>query len=523
MRHDLYLGIEFGSTRIKAVLIDETHTPIASGSHPWASTFCNGFWTYPLSDVWEGLQACYRALQTDYAEKYNEPLTTISAIGVSAMMHGYLAFDAQDRLLVPFRTWQNTTTAQASKTLGEAFQVQIPQRWSIAHLYQAMQNGEPHVFDIAYLTTLAGYVHWQLTGERVLGVGDASGMFPLADDGSRYNPVLMDTFDNLAKPFSVPWRLASILPEIRFAGDGAGTLTAAGAARLDPSGKLKAGVPFCPPEGDAGTGMTATNSVRVGTGNISAGTSIFSMVVLKKSLATMQPNIDMVATPEGAPVAMVHCNNCCGDLDAWVRFFGTLLDAFGAHADDDTLYRTLFSAAQAGQTDCGGLLSFPLQTGEPILGLSQGVPMLLRPRDAQLSVSNFMRAQLDSALCTLRIGMDELMDAGVRLDTLTGHGGFFKSGTAAAAMTAAAMHTPITLRKTAGEGGPWGMAILASYRMRKEPQQTLTQYLDQSVFSAFDGVTIEPNACDAEGFETYLNRFRRYLNAERSAAEVQHA
>ena len=433
------LGIEFGSTRIKAVLVDESHQPIAMGTHDWENRLENNIWTYSLEDIWNGLQGCYRSLTEDVLAKYGEVLTTIGSIGFSGMMHGYMAFNESGELLVPFRTWRNTMTEEACKELTPLFNFNIPQRWSIAHLYQAILSGEEHVKDITFFTTLAGYIHWMLSGEKVLGIGEASGMFPIDSTIFDYDQKMLAQFDELIAPRGFGWKLAEILPKVLVAGEKAGALTEAGAKLLDPSGNLKAGIPMCPPEGDAGTGMVATNAVKVRTGNISAGTSIFSMVVTEKALSKVHEEIDMVTTPDGYPVAMVHCNNCTSDLNAWVNLFDEFAGKFGMKIDKNELYGTLYREALTADTDCGGLISYNYFSGEPVTGLNAGRPMFVRTPDAKFSLANFMRSNLYSAMATLKIGNDILLkEENVKVDALMGHGGLFKTPVVGQQLMAAA-------------------------------------------------------------------------------------
>ena len=515
------LGIEFGSTRIKAVLIGPDRAPMAQGDHEWENRLENGLWTYSEQDIRGGLQSAYRALAEDVKQKYGVPLRRLEGAGISAMMHGYLPFDAQGRLLVPFRTWRNSNTAQASDALTKAFAFHIPQRWSIAHLYQAMLNGEAHVPEIAFFTTLAGYVHWQLTGEKVLGTGDAAGMFPLDADARRYDPVMLEKFAALTAEHPLPRPLTELLPGILPAGACAGRLTAAGAALLDPSGELQPGVPFCPPEGDAGTGMVATDSVAPRTGNVSAGTSIFAMIVLEKPLRAYYPEVDVVTTPAGRAVAMVHCNNCTSDLNAWMHLFREVSGALGGTTDSGELYGRLFRAALAADADAGGLMACNYLSGEHITGFAEGRPLVARTPGAALTLANFMRASLYSAMATLRVGMDILTEnEHVAVDRLTGHGGLFKTAGVMQPLMASALGIPVTCRATAGEGGPWGMALLAAYMAEKAPGETLEQFLSQKVFAGAAGETAAPDARDAAGFARFLARWRRGLDIERAAVQA---
>jgi len=514
------LGIELGSTRIKAVLIDEDHTPIASGSCQWENRLENGFWTYSLEDVWTGLQSCYKDLTEDVRRQYGVSLKRTAAIGISAMMHGYMAFDREGNLLVPFRTWRNTTTGKAVEELSSLFQFNIPERWSIAHLDQAVLNKEEHVAEIDYVTTLAGYIHWRLTGEKVLGVGDASGMFPIDSATGQYHQRMAEQFDQLALSRGCPWKLEEIFPRVLSAGEEAGVLTEEGARLLDLSGQLEAGIPFCPPEGDAGTGMAATNSVEVRTGNVSAGTSVFAMVVLEKELSRLHREIDMVTTPDGSPVAMVHVNNCTSDLNAWVGIFREFAEAANMGMDDNELFGMLYRKALEGDADCGGLMSYGYLSGEPITGMEQGRPLFVRRPDARFSLANLMRTHLYSALGALKIGMRILTEEEhVRLDNLLGHGGLFKTKGVGQRIMAAAMNVPVSIMETAGEGGPWGMALLAAYMVKKSAGQSLGQYLGDCVFAGNKGSKMEPDKGDVEGFERFIQRYQAGLSVEREAVK----
>jgi sugar (pentulose or hexulose) kinase len=514
------LGIELGSTRIKAVLIDEEHNPIASGSHEWENRYEDGIWTYHLADVWAGLQDSYSRLRRDVLEKYGVPLRTTGAIGFSGMMHGYLAFDRHGNLLVPFRTWRNTITGQAAAKLTDLFQFNIPQRWSIAHLYQAILNREPHVGQISHLTTLAGYVHWQLTGQKVLGVGEASGMFPIDSQTYDYDARKLALFNEVLAAEGIPWRLEEILPKVLVAGDAAGVLTAEGARRLDPTGELQAGIPLCPPEGDAGTGMVATNSIAERTGNVSAGTSVFAMIVLEKALARLHPEIDIVTTPAGKPVAMVHSNNCTSDLNAWVNLFREFAEALGVDVEESRLYETLYRQALAGDADAGGLLAYNYVAGEHITHLTEGRPLFVRRPDSRFTLANFMRVNLFSALGALKIGMDILFEEeGVKVDQLLGHGGFFKTREVGQRMMAAAVNVPVAVMATAGEGGAWGMALLAAYMRHKSAGETLEAYLANRVFAGQQATTIAPDPADVAGFAAFMQRYKQGLAIERAAVE----
>ena len=514
------LGLELGSTRIKAVLIGPDFSPLASGSHTWENRLEDGVWTYHLDDVWAGVQDSYRKLKQEVREKYGVTLSRLSALGVSAMMHGYLPFDRDGRQLAPFRTWRNTTTEQAAKELTALFRFNIPQRWSVAHLWQAALNGEGHVKDIACLTTLAGYVHWSLTGKKVLGVGEASGMFPIDSGTGDYDAGMLEKFDRLAADKGYPWKLREILPEVLPAGADAGRLTEKGAKLLDPEGDLAPGIPLCPPEGDAGTGMAATNAVGPRTGNVSAGTSIFSMVVLEKPLSKVYPEIDLVTTPDGRPVAMVHCNNCTSDIDAWAGMLQGFAQAMGFACTLPQVLDALFYGAMEGAPDCGGNVNIGYFSGEPVTGLPEGRPLFVRRPDAAFTFQNFARAQLSAAVATLKAGMDILAGESVRIDALSGHGGFFKAKGPGQKLLAAALHTPVTVMETAGEGGPWGMALLAGYRAWKEPGESLEQFLQDKVFAGTAGSRVEPDPRDAEGFERYMKGFKAALEAEKAALKL---
>ncbi len=514
------LGIEFGSTRIKAVLIGPDHAPLASGSHAWENRCENGLWTYSLEDIWTGLQDSYRALCADVLAKVHTPLRKIGALGFSAMMHGYMAFDEKGNLLVPFRTWRNTTTEPAAKELTGLFQFNIPQRWSSAHLYQAILNGEPHVKDIRSLTTLAGYVHWKLTGQKVLGVGEASGMFPIDGATDRYDARLLKLFNRHIESNHLPWKLEELLPTVLPAGEPAGVLTAEGARLLDPSGQLESGIPLCPPDGDAGTGMVATNSVAERTGNVSAGTSVFAMIVLEKPLAQVHPEIDIVTTPTGKAVAMVHSNNCTTDLNAWVELFQEFSRLLGVQVDSSNLFEMLYRQALSGEADAGGLLAYNYFSGEHITHLEQGRPLFVRTPESRFTLPNFMRVHLFSALGALKIGLDILFETEqVRLDRILGHGGLFKTPEVGQRMLAAALNVPVTVMETAGEGGAWGMALLAAYMLNKGDAETLEEYLSGRVFAGDQGITLAPDPVDVQGFRTFMQRYKQGLSIERDAVE----
>ncbi len=511
------IGIEFGSTRIKAVLIDEKAEPLASGSFDWENSYKNGIWTYSLEEVWEGLRTSFAKLKADVEKKYGVKLTTAGAFGISGMMHGYLAFDKNGEQLAEFRTWRNTITADAAEKLTSLFDFNVPQRWSISHLYQAMLNGESHVSEINALYTLAAYVHFRLTGERVVGVGEASGMFPIDSNINDYDAKMIEKFRKLSA--DMPWDIYDILPKVLVAGDKAGVLTAEGALLLDPTGEFKAGIPFCAPEGDAGTGMVATNSVAQRTGNISAGTSIFLMVVLEKALSKLYTEIDMVTTPSGRPVAMVHCNNCSGEIDAWAGIFTAMCKEMGA---DVTIYKVLdkmFELALKGDKDCGGLVGFNYLSGEVITGLDSGKPLFFRGPDSKFTLENFARTQLYSAAATLGIGKEILDAENVKIDKLLGHGGYFKAPVAGQAVMAAALGAPVSVMKTAGEGGPWGQAVLAGYMLNKKEGQALEDYLDEVVFGEQESFEVKPDAEDIKGFSAFIENYKKGLAAEKAAAE----
>ena len=513
------LGIELGSTRIKAVLIGEDHTPLASGSFEWENRHENGVWTYSIEDVWQGLQDSFRNLNRDVSEKYGVSLKTVGAMGFSAMMHGYMAFDKDGNLLVPFRTWRNTITGQAAEKLTDLFQFNIPQRWSIAHLYQAILNKEPHIKDISHQTTLAGYVHWKLTGQKVLGVGEASGMFPIDSNTNDYDKRMMGQFNELLKAEGISWTLEDILPKVLVAGDAAGRLTDEGAKLLDPSGQLQAGIPLCPPEGDAGTGMVATNSVAMRTGNVSAGTSVFAMIVLEKALSKLYPEIDMVTTPTGKPVAMVHSNNCTSDLNAWVDLFHEFTQALGMPIGESQLFEMLYKQGLLGDADGGGLLAYNYVSGEHITHLEEGRPLFVRTPESRFTLANFMRTHLFSSLGALKIGMDILFDQEkVQIDQLLGHGGFFKTKDVGQKIMAAAMNVPVSVMETAGEGGAWGIALLASYMLHKQGEP-LEDYLSDKVFANEKGLTITPDENDVAGFAAFMDRYKAGLGIERAAVE----
>ncbi len=514
------LGIELGSTRIKAVLVNEKNQPIASGSHEWENQLVDNIWTYSEEAIWTGIQASYQDMVRDVKEKYGVPVKKLAAIGFSAMMHGYMPFNEAGELLVPFRTWRNTMTEKASEELTELFQYHIPQRWSIAHLYQAMLNQEPHVKDITFMTTLEGYVHWKLTGEKVLGVGEGSGMFPIDMEIKDYDKKCLEAFDKLAAPYGFPWKLEEILPKVLLAGEEAGRLTEEGAKLLDTTGELEAGIPFCPPEGDAGTGMVATNSIAKRTGNVSAGTSVFSMVVLEKPLSKVYPEIDLVTTPTGNLVAMVHCNNCTSDLNAWVNLFREFAEAMGMQVDMNQLFGTLYHKAMEGDADCGGLLAYNYFSGEHITGFEEGRPLFVRTPESKFNLANFMRVNLFTSLGALKTGMDILLkEEGVKLDKILGHGGLFKTKGVGQNLLAGAIDTPVSVMETAGEGGAWGIAVLASYLVNKESGESLEDYLNHKVFAGQEGEEVKPDAGDVQGFNEFMVRYKAGLAIERAAVE----
>ena len=516
------LGIELGSTRIKAVLIDQENKPIAQGSHSWENQLVDGLWTYSLDAIWHGLQDCYADLRTNVQKQYGIEIESLAAMGVSAMMHGYMAFNEKAEILAPFRTWRNTNTGRAAAELSELFVYNIPLRWSISHLYQAILNDEPHVKDIHYLTTLAGYVHWQLTGEKVLGIGDASGMLPIDTATKDYSAQMIEKFDKLIAPKGYGWKVKDILPKVLLAGADAGVLTAEGAKRLDVSGHLKAGIPVCPPEGDAGTGMVATNAVKQRTGNVSAGTSSFSMIVLEKELSKPYEMIDMVTTPDGSLVAMVHCNNCTSDLNAWVNIFKEYQELLGVPVNMDEIFGKLYNHALTGDTDCGGLISYNYISGEPVTGLEEGRPLFVRSANDKFNLANFMRAHLYASVGVLKIGNDILFnDEKIKVNRITGHGGLFKTKGVGQRVLAAAINSPISVMETAGEGGAWGIALLASYLVNNATGQTLADFLDKQVFADNTGIEIAPTAEDVAGFNAYIKNYKAGLPIEEAATKCK--
>ncbi|MDC7232893.1 MAG: FGGY-family carbohydrate kinase [Spirochaetales bacterium] len=513
------LGIEFGSTRIKAVLIDSAFQPVASGGHGWENSQSpEGIWTYPLEEVWQGLQSAFSSLQEDVNKKYGCRLKKLKSLGISGMMHGYLPFDAEGKQLAEFRTWRNNITGEAASELTELFQFNIPQRWSIAHLYQAILKGEEHVKDIAFLTTLAGYIHWKLTGKKVMGAGEASGMFPIDSETGSFDSRMTGLFNSHIAGKSYSWTLDSILPEVLSAGTEAGTLTAEGAALIDPEGSLEAGCLLCPPEGDAGTGMVATNSVARRTGNVSAGTSVFAMLVLENSLKKLHHEIDMVTTPDGSPVAMAHSNNCTSDYDAWIGLLGESAKAMGAKFSTAELYDTLLGKALEGDADCGGLLSYGYISGEHMTGFSEGRPLFARSAESAFTLENFVRSHLYTALCALKTGLNILTgEEGVQVDEIRGHGGFFKTAEVGVRIMAAATETPVSILETAGEGGAWGIALLAAFASEKDTG-TLPEFLEQ-IFAGSSGAATAPLKEDVEGFRAFFDRYHKGLPIERAAVE----
>ena len=513
------LGIEFGSTRIKSVLINSDHEVVASGSHEWENDYVDGIWTYSEEAIISGLQSSYADLKKDVYSRYQVKLTKIAGLGISAMMHGYLPFDSGMNLLVPFRTWRNTITGQAAEELTRLFSFNMPQRWSLSHLYQAILNNEPHVKDITFLTTLAGWIHYLLTGEKVLGVGDASGMMPIDSETCNYDASMVSAFDKLVADKNFPWKLADILPRVLVAGQNAGYLTEKGAALLDPEGDLESGCPLCPPEGDAGTGMAATNSVRARTGNVSAGTSIFSMIVLEKPMSKVYPEIDIVTTPAGKQVGMVHCNSCTSDINAWVSLFREFAELMGLKTDAGDTFTRLFKKSLEADRDCGGLVNFNYLAGEPVTGLSEGRPMFLRLPDASMNLANFMRAQIYASMETLKYGMEIMNRENVAIDCVYGHGGLFKTEGVGQNYLAAAIHAPVTVMETAGEGGAWGIALLADYLVYRKNDETLEDYLQNRVFAGMKQMTVDPDPADEEGFNRYMERFVSCIPAQKEAAE----
>lgn len=512
------LGIEYGSTRIKAVLVASNNEPIAVGAFDWENSLVDGYWTYGDQEIFDGLAAAYASMKADVSERYGVTLRRLGALGISAMMHGYLPFDAEGNLLVPFRTWRNTTTTQAARELSELFSFHTPERWSVSHIYQAVLNGEEHVSRIDFFTTLAGYAHWRLTGEKVLSIGDASGMFPIDSATHDYDAAMVAKFDELVASKGVSWKVEDLLPKIMVAGEVAGHLTPEGAALLDVDGDLEPGCPVCPPEGDAGTGMIATNSVAPRTGNVSAGTSVFSMVVLEHALkdATV-PEIDLVTTPVGDPVAMVHCNNCTSDINDWVDLLCDFSELMGDKLDKGEVFTKLFCSALEGDKDAGGLVSIPFISGETVMGVQTGYPMVVRGQNASFTIANFMRMNIMAAFGALAAGNEALRAEGVKIDKLYGHGGIFKTPKVAQSLLAAALEAPVTVMATAGEGGAWGQAVAASYMIHRGEGETLADFLNDKVFADMEGATLEPDPSDVEGYRAFLATFKKVNEAEKAA------
>ncbi len=514
------IGIEFGSTRIKTVLIGPDYAPIATGSHDWENSYVNNVWTYSLDDIWKGVQDSYQDMASTIKDKFGVSIKTTGAIGFSGMMHGYMVFDQEDNLLTPFRTWRNNFTGQASEELTKLFNYPIPQRWTIAHLYQAIINEEEHVSNISYMSTLAGYIHWKLTGQKVLGIGEASGYFPIDLESGDFNSKMISQFNKLISPLNLSWQLEDIIPDVLVAGTNAGELSVEGAGLLDITGQLQAGIPLCPPEGDAGTGMVATNSVSVRTGNVSAGTSVFGMIVLEKELSKVYPEIDLVTTPDGKLVAMSHSNNCTSDLDAWINLFDEAAEALGISCDKSKLYETFYNMALKGDPDCGGLLSYGYISGEHMTHFEEGRPLFVRSSDSNFNLANFMRVHLFTALGALRTGFDILFEKeSVQVDEILGHGGLFKTEGVGQKIMAAALNVPVAVMETAGEGGAWGIALLASYMINREENESLVDFLKQKVFAGKMGESITPDPSDVAGFSDFMKRYNQGLAIERAAVD----
>lgn len=523
IKHGLItLGIELGSTRIKAVLIDDMHEIIAIGEHAWENSLIDGIWTYSEDEIWHGLQSCYKDLVEKVKKKYNITITKLAGLGFSAMMHGYLPFDKNDRLLVPFRTWRNNITGNASQELIKLFNYNIPQRFSIAHLYQAILNNEEHVKHIKYFTTLSGFIHWKLSGQKVLGIGDASGMFPIDIDKKDYNKDMLEKFDNHIASKNYPWKLKDILPTVLVAGSNAGYLTEEGAKLLDPTGVLQAGTPICPPEGDAGTGMVATNTVTQCTGNVSAGTSIFAMIVLEKNLSKVYEELDMVTTPSGDLVAMAHSNNCTTELNSWINLFKECLTCFNVKANISDIYSKLYNKALEGDSDCGGLLAYCYHSGEHVTGFTEGRPLFVRKPDDKFTLANFIRVQLSTSLAAMKIGLDILTkQENVKIKQILGHGGLFKTKGVGQRILANAIGVPVSTMKTAAEGGAWGIALLADFMHNKQkfPEETLSEYLNKKIFKNTEVDIVTPNKADVIGFESFMYRYKKGLIIEQNAIE----
>ncbi len=515
------LGIELGSTRIKGVLVSSAGDVLAVGIYDWANSFINNIWTYSVEEIHKGLRGCYTSLRKDVEEKYGVPLKKTGSIGISAMMHGYMALNKEGKQIAPFQTWRNTNTQQAADELTELFQFNIPLRWTCAHLYQRILDQEAHTKELDYVSTLSGYIHYLLTGERVIGVGDAAGMFPIDSETGTYDAEMTEKFNRLIRPYGYSWKLEDIFPTVLSAGEDAGYLTKEGAALLDESGQLEEGIPFCPPEGDAGTGMTATNSVAPGTGNVSAGTSTFAMIVLEKQLKKLHREIDLVTTPDGFPVAMSHANNGTTDLNAWVHLFGEFAGMMGISCTEGELFEKLYTKSLEGDADCGGLLSYGYYSGENITMINEGRLAFLRTPDSSFNLANFMRSHLYTSLGAVKLGLDILIrDEEVKIDRLTGHGGFFKTKGVGQRYLAAAVPAPVTVMDTASEGGAWGIALLAGYRIWKEEKETLGEYLNSRIFTQLSGETIEPCEEDMKGFETFMSRYKAGLSVEKQAIQA---
>ncbi len=514
------IGIELGSTRIKTVLLDSDNTMIAQGGYNWENKYTNHIWTYDMEDIWKGIRSSYHEMVMNVKDKFGVSVQKAGAIGISGMMHGYMVFNREDKLLTPFRTWRNNITGQASRELTELFGYPVPQRWSIAHLYQAILNGEEHISEIAYMTTLAGYSHWRLTGEKVLGTGDASGVFPIDVKLGSYDLDMVEKFNALIRSNHLPCRLEHILPRVLPAGENAGELTAEGAKLLDMTGQLQPGIPLCPPEGDAGTGMVATNSIAARTGNVSAGTSVFAMIVLEKELSGVYPEIDLVTTPDGKLVAMVHSNNCTSDYDAWIGLFGEAMKALDVDISKPKLYDTLLGKALEGDPDCGGLLAYGYISGEHITHFEEGRPLFVRSSNSRFNLANLMRVHLFTALGALKTGLNILFEKeSVRVDKLLGHGGFFKTAEVGQIIMAAAVNVPVSVMETAGEGGAWGVALLASYMINRENNESLEVFLMKKVFSQMKVSTIAPEPSNVAGFEEFMKRYTRGLAIEKAAVD----
>lgn len=516
-----YLGIEFGSTRIKATLIDNSFKAIAQGGYGWENSLADGIWTYSMREIWDGMRACYRNMAEDVREKYGIKLETVGAIGISGMMSGYMPFDNAGNILATFRTWRNNMTERESAELSELFGMNIPQRYSIAHLYDVIRDGQEHLNRLSFMTTLSGYIHWKLTGERVIGIGEASGMFPVDTTNKCFDKACIEKFEKHIAHKNYPWKLSQILPRTLLAGENAGYLTEEGAKLLDPDGSLKSGIPFCPPEGDAGTGMVATNCVRPNTCNVSAGTSVFSMTVMENGIKGVYPEVDPVTTPSGECVALVHSNNCTSDINAWAKLFGEFLEAYGAAVDQTRLYQTVYGAALRGDADCGRMLAYNYISGEHITGFEEGRPLFVRRPDSKMSFANFMRMHLYTALGSLRTGMQILNEnENVHVVKTVGHGGFFKTEEAGQKILAAALNTPVTVMETAGEGGSWGMAILAAYMCTKGEDELLADYLENRVFGGNVGNTVQPDAVEAAGYDVFMRDYAAGLEIERTAVRI---